>query len=479
MPTWRDIPITLGADGLYHAKVSVGHKANGKLDRRHRSGKTVKEVQDKLRKLLTEVDAGRRPKAGKAPTVEQWFDRWLTDIAPYGARKLARRTLDDYRSRCRNWVYPHLGAIRLDAVEPEDLDRLYGLMYAKRPRPCSEGHVLKTHAVIRRGLEIALRRGKVARNVAKLLDPPGAAGVARESLSRDESRAVLAVAMQRRNGVRWMVGIAVGPRQGETLGLRWPDLDIDPGPHETEGEERGTVSIEWQLQRLGWQHGCDDPHACGGRPRLDRRNGYVKKPRGLHREPCQKDCTMHRGYKRGCPPPCPRDCTAHASTCPQRKDGGLVITRPKGWRRRPKPRVVALPPGLVRALRRHRAIQASERLSMGSSWHDHGLVFCHPDGRPIDPRVDYGEWQDILREAGVQPARVHVMRHSTATALLDLGVDISIVQEVLGHADIRTTRGYQDVTAEITRRAAVRMDGWLDSSDVTDLVTERRMRRSV
>ncbi|PZM91470.1 MAG: integrase [Actinobacteria bacterium] len=439
LPSWRDVPVTLGSDGRYHAKVTVGRRADGRLDRRHRSGKTEAEVRRKLRELLREVEAGRKPRVGRVPTVEQWFAVWLTDIAPRGATALARRTLDDYWSRCRNWIFPYLGAIRLDALEPEDLDRLYAAMYAAGS---SEGHVLKTHAVIRRGLEIALRRGRVARNVAKLIDPPGAPRVARESLTREEIAAILKVAARRRSGARWALGLAIGTRQGETLGLRWADVDLDAG----------TVTIQWQLQRLTWRHGCDDPYACAARPRRHR-------PHGLHR------------------PDCPPDCARHAATCPQRTGGGLVFTRPKGWRRRPRPRVVALPGSLVQMLREHRARQAAERLAAGSWWQDYDLVFCQPNGRPIDPRADYGEWQDILREAGVPPARVHVMRHSTATTLLDLGVDISIVQEVLGHADIRTTRGYLDVGVEMTRRAAASWDRLLSGS-VTDLVTERRRRRS-
>lgn len=469
--SWREVPVTLGPDGLYHAKVTVGHKANGALDRRHRSGKTEVAVRSKLRKLLKEVDAGRKPRVGRVPTVEDWFTTWLTDIAPYGAKALARRSLDDYWSRCHNWIFPHLGGILVDALETEDLDRLYKAMYSKKP-PSSEGHVLKTHAVIRRGLEIALRRGRVTRNVAKLMDPPGAPSSARESLSRGDARAVLDVARQRRNGARWFLGLAIGPRQGETLGLRWPDLDLD----------NEVVTIQWQLQRLTWRHGCDDAHACGARPR-------AKNPRGLHRfEPCPAGCKRHRG-KRGCPPPCPRDCEDHASTCPLRQDGGLVITRPKGWRRRPNPRVVALPPGVAQLLREHQQSQRAEMREAGTWWKANDLVFCRPDGQPIDPRLDWAEWKAVLREAGVSDARVHVMRHSAATALLELGVDISIIQEVLGHADVRTTRGYQDVGVELTRRAAAAMEAGIFGSDhprpaarnlatVTDLVTERRRRRS-
>jgi hypothetical protein len=96
IPDLADIPITLGPDGLYHAKVTVGRKASGQLDRRHCSGKTVEAVKRKLRRLLRALNAGSKPGPGRVPTVEAWFDTWLTTIANVGRRKLAPRTLDDY-----------------------------------------------------------------------------------------------------------------------------------------------------------------------------------------------------------------------------------------------------------------------------------------------------------------------------------------------------------------------------------------------
>ena len=61
-------------------------------------------------------------------------------------------------------------------------------------------------------------------------------------------------------------------------------------------------------------------------------------------------------------------------------------------------------------------------------------------------------WQGALKRAGIEDFRFHDLRHTVGTRLVQRGVDISIVRDVMGHADIETTRRY--VHHDTARKAA-------------------------
>jgi site-specific recombinase XerD len=68
----------------------------------------------------------------------------------------------------------------------------------------------------------------------------------------------------------------------------------------------------------------------------------------------------------------------------------------------------------------------------------------------------------FLAEAGItKAARLHDARHTAGTLLGELHVDIHVMQEILGHAQVTTTRIYTDPTAPLTREAADRIGGLL------------------
>lgn len=417
--------IYYGSDGWWHGRVTVGVKDDGSPDRRHRRARTESEVKRKVRALEKQRDAGRLPKAGRVPTVEQWMTTYLTDIA---SLKLRPRSLDDYWSKTRNDIVPGVGQHRLDKLQPEHLERMYRKLLDAGHAP---SHVLKVHRILSRALKIAHRRRIIGENVATLIDPPSVDETEANPFTQEQAKAFLQAAAKRPTFVRWVIGVGMGFRQGEVLGLRWQYVDL----------EAELFHPQWQLQRLKWRHGCTEPHACGER---------------LHRfDPCSPDCARHHGYERGCPRPCPKNCTRHASSCPDRKGGGLVFTRPKTKKSRNE---VPIPPAFISLLSDHKAQQDEERQAAEETWEEHDVLFARPDGRPLDPRADWEEFKDLLAEAGLDDRRLYDgSRHTAGTILNELGVDMPTIMEILRHNQITQTRRYVKGRSHLAKDAMRRM----------------------
>ncbi|MFI6324362.1 tyrosine-type recombinase/integrase [Nonomuraea sp. NPDC050556] len=162
---------------------------------------------------------------------------------------------------------------------------------------------------------------------------------------------------------------------------------------------------------------------------------------------CRTNCTKYEGK---CPSFCASDCAKHAPSCPQRQ-GGWTFAKPKGKGKR----TISLPLPLTVVLKAQHAAQLSERAAAGEKLQDWDLFWCRPNGSPIDAGDD---WKSILRLAEVdKDARVHDARHTAATLLLEQGTDIRVVQAVLGHSQLTTTKRYTHITETFATDAAARM----------------------
>jgi site-specific recombinase XerD len=104
-----------------------------------------------------------------------------------------------------------------------------------------------------------------------------------------------------------------------------------------------------------------------------------------------------------------------------------------------KERDVMLCPSLLRVLRHYYA-----RVRPPLPY-----LFASPNGQPINKETVRTALKRAVNEAGLRKrVTPHILRHSFATHLLEAGTELRIIQHLLGHASIRTTQRY----AQVSRR---------------------------
>jgi integrase len=114
-------------------------------------------------------------------------------------------------------------------------------MTKKREEGFAPQTIVSMRNVLRAALNQALRWGWVARNVATLADAPSIERPPVRVLSAEEARRLLDAARGERFEAVYSVGLALGLRRGELLGLRWENVDL----------EGARLGVFRSLQRIG------------------------------------------------------------------------------------------------------------------------------------------------------------------------------------------------------------------------------------
>ncbi|MBT2606505.1 site-specific integrase [Bacillus sp. ISL-53] len=102
-------------------------------------------------------------------------------------------------------------------------------------------------------------------------------------------------------------------------------------------------------------------------------------------------------------------------------------------------RSIHIPSKLVDELRTHRKQIWEEKLLLGSNYRDLDLIICTKSGNPMIPRNFRKEFYNLTEKIGLPKIRFHDLRHTHATILIQQNVNVKLISERLGHADIETT----------------------------------------
>lgn len=404
--TWYFVVPVVGLGGKRKQKVEGGFA-------------TATDAQNALDEVKSKMARGIV--VNDRQTVGEYLREWIK-----GKKDLKPKTRVSYTGHINRVWEPHLGHIRLgelraahvsavfDAIDERNEQVRKGRLRGVRIVQASSQQRIR--ATLRTALSDALREGLVTANVAGLVKLP--------SGKRPKA---LVWTTEREN--RWRADVEKLIEEGHAP-EKARDLVPPPSP-----------VMVWRPDHLGTFLDHTAPGSDG------------------HRLYALWHLLSHRGLRRG------ESCglewhdldleKAGTATIERQRisvDGKIIEDAPKSDA---GGRVVALGKDGVAVLKAHRLAQKKEKLAWGKAWTDSGKVFTREDGLALDPDWVSDEFARLIEECDLPPIRLHDLRHGSASLMLAAKVDMKVVQETLGHANLATTANtYTSVYPEIAAAAA-------------------------
>ena len=220
----------------YEARYTEGFDpGTGKQIQRSISGKTQKEVAQKLKAALAALDSGTYIAPSKM-TVGEWMDVWSKQYL--GGVK--ESTVAAYNATIRTHIKPGIGAIRLDALDTHLVQSFYNaLREPTKDRELSPKAVKNVHGVLHKALQQAVANGYIRFNPTNSCILPRIEKKELQPLDGAEAKLFLDAVKGHPLELLYTITLFTGLREGEALGLTWDRVDF----------MRGTILISKQLQK--------------------------------------------------------------------------------------------------------------------------------------------------------------------------------------------------------------------------------------
>src|SRR5215216_6101354 len=192
---------------------------NGK--RRYVSAKKKSDAEKLLRQAMSDADRGLTFYAGTL-TLGSYLQRWLEDSVKDTVRTT---THERYEQIARKHITPVLGDIKLKDITAAHVRGLY----KDKLQSLSPRTVQYIHVTLHKALKEAVRDGLLPRNATEAVKPPQVRREEIHPLTPEQVKTLLEAARGDRLEALYVLAVHAGLRQGELLGLRWEDVDLDEG----------------------------------------------------------------------------------------------------------------------------------------------------------------------------------------------------------------------------------------------------------
>ena len=231
----------------WEARITTGRDpGTGKQVQRSFTGKTQKEVREKMQVAAVAVNTGTYI-APQKMTVGQWMDIWAADYL--GGAKPATVTI--YKNNIKNHIKPALGAVALSDLRPHMVQTFINGL------ELSPASVRLAYKVLHMALEKAVKLGYIPKNPAAGSELPKLDQ--KEIQPLDDQQVALLLKTAKGGDMEYLITVALftGCRLSELLGLTWDAVDF----------KQGTITINKQLAR---------PEHRGATPFLSPKNGKTR-----------------------------------------------------------------------------------------------------------------------------------------------------------------------------------------------------------
>ena len=211
------------SDKTYIIRIYNGRDGEGRRKYVNRTVHGTKKDADRVRnEMLTQRDLG-----GLAKPVRQTLDAHLTAwIENVATPRVRQRTLDGYTSICDRYIRPALGPKLISQIYPNDIQGHYQKLIASGLSARTVRHV---HAVLNNALKFAVRWKLIGFNPCEHVDLPKTKRTTMRALSPEEAKRFLTAARSDDWYAFFLLQLTSGMRPGETLALRWSDIDVASG----------------------------------------------------------------------------------------------------------------------------------------------------------------------------------------------------------------------------------------------------------
>lgn len=230
--------VTKNGKKYWEGRITVGYDpGTGKQKQRTVSGKTQKEVAQKLRQITAELDSRTYHEPCKL-TVGEWLDEWHRDYL--GSVKPS--TVYLYEREIDLHIKPKLSAVRLESLDTPMIQTLYNdLLHPKKPdvKPLSAKSIRNTHGVLHKALQQAVACGHIRANPANGCVLPRVEKKEISPLDEEQITQFLKAIQGHPHEHLYKITLFTGLREGEVLGLTWDCVDFT----------NGTLTIKQQLRR--------------------------------------------------------------------------------------------------------------------------------------------------------------------------------------------------------------------------------------